>query len=138
MAIIGILAAVAIPAYNKYQQNARAGTISGSLNQISKAFNACLAVGTTAATCFGTAITTAAASQTLIDSTVRLGPNIFAKSSKASTNTAFCFELYYTGVTGEKGCIELNTIGVGIASTETQIKDGSDGTCNATSGVCTP
>ena len=44
VAIIGIMAAVAIPAYNRYINRAEAGVIDGSVNQIKKAVPNCLAV----------------------------------------------------------------------------------------------
>ena len=44
VAIIGVLAAVAIPAYQRYQESAKINVIKGSLNNIVKAYNACLAV----------------------------------------------------------------------------------------------
>ena len=42
VAIIGVLAAVAIPAYNKYRVNAVQAALSSSLNSIGKGFAACL------------------------------------------------------------------------------------------------
>ena len=42
IAIIGVLAAVAIPAYNRYLDQAGASVVDGSLNQIKKAFPTCL------------------------------------------------------------------------------------------------
>ena len=42
VAIIGVLAAVAIPAYNKYRVNAVQASLSSSLNSIGKGFAACL------------------------------------------------------------------------------------------------
>ena len=44
IAIIGVLAAVAIPAYQAYLNNARKNMAEGSINQIKKAFPACFAV----------------------------------------------------------------------------------------------
>ncbi len=44
VAIIGVLAAVAIPAYQKYQTNAAQQSLLGSMHNISKAFQACLTV----------------------------------------------------------------------------------------------
>ena len=44
VAIIGVLAAVAIPAYQRYQVQASENAVRGSLNNVSKAISACLAV----------------------------------------------------------------------------------------------
>ncbi len=46
VAIIGILAAVAVPAYNKYRANAAQGAITGSLQAMGKDFVNCLATNT--------------------------------------------------------------------------------------------
>ena len=46
VAIIGVLAAVAIPAYQRYQVKAKEGVVNGSLNNIKKAFAACVSVET--------------------------------------------------------------------------------------------
>ena len=40
--IIGVLAAVAIPAYQKYQRNAEINVVKSTLSQIAKAFPICL------------------------------------------------------------------------------------------------
>ena len=44
VAIIGVLAAVAIPAYNRYRADAAKTAVSSSLQSVGKAFAACLAV----------------------------------------------------------------------------------------------
>ena len=44
--IMGVLVAVAIPAYNGYRRGAKTGVIHASLTQIEKAFPTCLAVNT--------------------------------------------------------------------------------------------
>ncbi|MCY4512277.1 MAG: prepilin-type N-terminal cleavage/methylation domain-containing protein [Bdellovibrionales bacterium] len=49
--IIGILASVAIPAYNKYRQNAVEGAVEAEAQNMMKAFEACLAAGTAINTC---------------------------------------------------------------------------------------
>ena len=41
VAIIGVLAAVAIPSYQKYQDNAKAVVVASTIKQIKKAFIAC-------------------------------------------------------------------------------------------------
>ena len=51
VAIIGILAAVAIPAYRNYQRNAEVGVVQNSLDQIGKSAQACLAVNPDAMNC---------------------------------------------------------------------------------------
>ena len=43
VAIIGVLAAVAIPAYQRYQVQASENAVRGSLNNVSKAISACIA-----------------------------------------------------------------------------------------------
>ena len=50
VAIIGILAAVAIPAYNRYRRTAQAGVMTATQNQIEKAFSTCIS-SSTFATC---------------------------------------------------------------------------------------
>lgn len=42
VAIIGILAAVAIPVYNQYRTNAVQSTLTNSMNNVGKAYSACL------------------------------------------------------------------------------------------------
>ena len=44
IAIIGILAAVAIPAYNNYRANAAQSTLENSMNTVGKGFAACIAL----------------------------------------------------------------------------------------------
>ena len=44
VAIIGVLAAVAIPAYNNYRESAKRGVVTSTINIIKKSFPACLAV----------------------------------------------------------------------------------------------
>ena len=54
VAIIGVLAAVAIPAYQKYQANAAQNTAKISAKTIYKAVQTCLASGEQASTCAAT------------------------------------------------------------------------------------
>ena len=44
VAIIGVLAAVAIPAYNGYRANAAQGAVENSLHTVGKGFSACVAL----------------------------------------------------------------------------------------------
>ena len=49
--IIGVLASVAVPAYNKYRKSALLGAAQSEGENLKKAFEACLAGGATFATC---------------------------------------------------------------------------------------
>ena len=52
--IIGVLAGVATPAYNKYRQNAASGAAESEATQMMKAFTACIATGNKIADCKNT------------------------------------------------------------------------------------
>ena len=52
--IIGVLAGVATPAYNKYRQNAAVGAAQSEAKQMMKAFTACIAVGNSISDCADT------------------------------------------------------------------------------------
>ena len=124
VAIIGVLAAVAIPAYNKYQKSAKLSVVKGSLNQIQKAYNACLSVGTFAA-----------CSSSDIDDTLKAQTGATVAATVTGTTKA-CFIATHTASTYD-GCVEFNADGevVNISDTDALI----EATATAcTLGVCTP
>ena len=97
VAIIGILAAVAIPAYQRYQENAKANVITGSLNQIAKACASCLAVGDIA-TC----------TTSTIDDTIQPQPNA-AITNVASSTAEECWTVAGAGsLLNYNGCVAIN------------------------------
>ena len=131
VAIIGILAAVAIPAYNAYQDNAKIGVVESSLNQVVKAYNACLAVGNTAATC----------ATNNVNGTVRAqAMTMIVATAGTAATTPGCFVVsYQTGGTDtQKACVALGPTGeqVGTFPTTAQIGMSGSGMCAGT-GVCT-
>ena len=131
VAIIGILAAVAIPAYNAYQENAKVGVISSSLSQITKAFNTCLAVGNPASTCAG---------NVNVNGTVRLDMATQGMADRVAGQNCF-FITYGTTIAsgmnmaGLTGCVELTDVGVVTSITDNAgIVSKKQGFCMT--GVC--
>ena len=130
VAIIGILAAVAIPAYNKYQENAKVGVIKSSLQQVIKGVNACLAVGQT--TACGTNDVNGTVRQQA--GTVITGLAGTAPTTALGTTNAFCFCVEYTGF--KKACIDIDATGnPGAFPSDAQITDATTGSCTATTGA---
>ena len=131
IAIIGVLAAVAIPAYNAYQDNAKVGVVKSSLQQISKAYNACLAVGETVTNCGGSGTP----ASTAVNGTVRIQTGTTVASNINSMATQACFLITFTNG-GQKACLQLDDTGnPGTFPTDANIKDTTMGACAA--GVCT-
>ena len=93
IAIIGILAAVAIPAYQNYQENARKGVVSASLNVINSAFEACWALNGLIDSCDSLAE---------IGVTQKEGATITAQPNGADK---ICFDVE---VGGESGCFSAD------------------------------
>ena len=102
VSIIGVLAAVAIPAYNTYQKDASAKVVSATLLQIKKAFPVCLTVNDFAS-CADADINGTLKSQT--------GAGI--SHGKDTGNTKSC---WLVSVDNEKftGCVEYDNSGSGI------------------------
>ena len=126
VAIIGILAAVAIPAYQTYQKNAKIGVIEGSINQITKAWNACIALSP-----FGTCDTID------INSTLKAQPGATITTGTNGTS-AVCYKVQNDITMTISGCIQLDGEGnTTTKSTKTNIGDTTDAVYNSTTGACT-
>ena len=129
VAIIGVLAAVAIPAYQKYQESAKVGVIKGSINQIIKAFNACI-----------TAKSAGDCDDGHIDNTLEAQPNVaIVGIAGTGTPSGACFTVKGAGsLNNYEGCVALGTNGNVIRqSVETDIKTTSTMTmCTASMTVC--
>ena len=123
VAIIGILAAVAIPAYNSYQDNAKVSVIKGSLNNVTKAFNACITVNT-----FGNCV------QPTIQMTLNAQPGTTVTTGMGATQACFMVE---HAASGYEGCVQFNDNGqVTLGpSDDAQIKAAAT-MCNSSSGAC--
>ena len=105
VAIIGVLAAVAIPAYQKYQRTAKVNVIAATLNQVEKAFPACLTVDNFA-NCDDPNIAGTLKGQA--------GAKI-AGSTDGSTNA--CWKTELTSDMSVNGCTQINANGVRIKRT---------------------
>ena len=126
VAIIGVLAAVAIPAYNSYRANAERNVVRATLNQVIKAFNACIS-NEAFAVCDGNDINDTLAAQP--------GTTITTTTDGMSD---FCFLASMVGAGDRSGCVQLNENGeVDNQSTTNAQLDAAASTC-AAMGVCTP
>ena len=130
VAIIGVLAAVAIPAYQKYQANAKLGVIKGSINQIIKAYNACIAVESVA-TC----------ATNDIDDTLKEQPNAMVVATAGTgTPAGGCFVVTGSGALAMySGCVGLGPDGEVLRqSSDTDISTlSTTAACAATMTACT-
>ena len=123
IAIIGVLAAVAIPAYNSYQANAKSNAVLATLAQVTSAFNVCLASGTAVATCADVDV------NDTLSSTGTGGAAI--TFTKAANNTNNCWLVADGDV---KGCVEMDPNGKVL----NRSSDPTLNTAVCTTGVCTP
>ena len=127
VAIIGILAAVAIPAYNAYQANAKTSTIKGSVNNLAKAFAACITVNDP----------TLCATNT-INNTLVAQPNV-AITNAASSTAEECWTVVGSGTLNNySACIAINNTTGRITrqSSDTDIGNATAPACSG-SGACT-
>ena len=107
ISVIGVLAAVAIPAYNKYQRSATLNVITATLLQIKKAVPLCL-TESDFATC----------STPNINDTLKHQTGATITSSQATGNTKTCWLVSVKG--GEfTGCAQFANDGSGAAEEET-------------------
>ena len=105
VAIIGILSAVAIPAFRGYQKRAEDGVVNFSLNTIEKGIAACLTLGEPA-NC-----------KTLgaINVNCATGTTCVFKTEDTSDNNPQCWEVARGTGPQFRGCLQINTdTGLGI------------------------
>ena len=122
VAIIGVLAAVAIPAYQRYQLNAKNNVAMGSINQIKKAFAACVAIDPYA-TC------------NVPDIAMTLQQQPGATVVHTHATNAMGIGCWLVTVDTQKACVGFSNVSpYGIAAASTA--GGTSAACAA--GVCTP
>ena len=130
VAIIGVLAAVAIPAYNTYRGNARTSLVNGSLNNIIKAFNACLvsdgAFDTGTGECGNPNINMTLQAQT--------GATITSNKNTGGSVTTICFQVEADSAIANQediGCVQFDVNG-----NPTRKLDDTTNTGKCTTGSC--
>ena len=146
IAIIGILAAVAIPAYTKYQVRARTATVQATLNQVKTSFPVCLAANSNS---WSICTDDNTPKSQFINNTLstQRGVQITSERDISAGNEKGCWKVVSQNV---EGCIEYNNgatpdipiitkiglpIGTPCSSVPVQVNDGVD-TC--TLGSITP
>ena len=121
---------IPIPAYNKYQENAKIGVVKSSLQQVSKSINACLAIGTPIASCATNDVNGTLRQQA---NTVIMG----MVGTSAMTTACFTVEYQTGGTTTQKACLQFDATGVpGTFPTDAEIGMAAKGTCNGGTAVC--
>ena len=105
VAIIGVLAAVAIPAYNKYRDNAAENAAQSEGSEIMKAVQACLTVATSTADindCYNATV----------DGTLSKSCTVSTLTAVGSATAATCY-IKQTSAGATSGCASAHTQGVG-------------------------
>ena len=127
VAIIGVLAAVAIPAYNRYRADANRSVVRATLNQIIKAFNACI-----------TEDTFANCASNDIRGTLNAQAGAAVTQNQAAMAASVCF-LVDVAARDVEGCVQMNPNGevATQSATDAQI-DGATMASACATGVCTP
>ncbi|MCY4512183.1 MAG: type II secretion system protein [Bdellovibrionales bacterium] len=136
--IIGILASVAIPAYNKYRQNAAEGAVEAEAQNMMKAFEACLAAGTSIASCgdndIDGVLATACVAQTTAQKAAVAVTNKCYFSQKATTGRSCYGVIKKTGGYVANHCKDYNPA-TGLVTTKSDAKP-IDGTSTLTGSAC--
>ena len=101
VAIIGVLAAVAIPAYRNYQRDASQGVVESSLNQLANGTAACLTVNGTAVECDTEGEINVSCSDEFTCS--------YGTTGTVSATVPMCWEVEDQAMT-IRGCIEVSFI----------------------------
>ena len=109
--IMGLLAAVAIPAYNNYRRDAKEGVILANLNQIKKTFPSCLATSKFA-TC---------AADDDINGTLQQQSGATITGTVATNNTRVCYLVDLDeDAEGYTGCVDFLNNNTGVENTFVQ------------------
>lgn len=130
VAIIGVLAAVAIPAYNRYRADAERNVVRSTLNQVIKAFNACIS---------DEPFATCATDDINMTFNAQAGTTVTVNTA-ASNAPPFCLQVKGVGAGDRSGCVAMNENGEVQAQTETdgQIDASTAAVSKCAVGVCTP
>ena len=127
VAIIGILAAVAIPSYRNYQRNAEVGVVENSLNQISKSTEACLATTHDVNNCISLA---------QINVSCGMGTNCTNNlTTTPNATNPLCFQVTRGNPVNIRGCVTIPTVS-GAASDPTVARLGDSQQCNTIAVDC--
>ena len=126
VAIIGILSAVAIPAFQKYQRTAEVGVVTASLNTIGKGVAACLTLGDRTSC------------DSLTEANVNCGDEIDCDPDHQATGATdpLCFEVAKPNKTSPtvRGCVSIN-VNTGLA---TVVSDSLDQTGDCSKVTAAP
>ena len=128
VAIIGVLAAVAIPAYNNYKSQGRVASVTSSLSHAGKAIQVCLAANNGAADCDTLSdIKLQCNSDTSATNSVQLATGC-PISDKTTDPKSVCLSI----IKGDaEGCVQVDEA---TGQVQTWIDDSTKDVCTA--GVC--